>query len=223
MQELIGMIFPYVSVMVFLGGAIYRVGSWATAPKKLNWKLYPVPRGSIAEGAFILEEWASFKMLFRHNRAIWLGSYCLHLSLVALGLWFLFLLLNLRVPFLIRLGVVGLFCSSVYLFVARLWIPQMRVISTPVEFFNLAIFIAIGALGWEAVSLGLGEEFRQWTLSILSLKPKPLPQEPTLIWCILLWEFFLAYLPFSRMFHMASKYFAFHKSRWYNPYEATGH
>lgn len=221
MGTLVGVVLPYVAAVFFLAGALYRLGGWSKAPKRLNWKLYPVPEGLKGEAAYILEEWVSFKMLFRHNRAVWLGSYVFHLSLLALGAWFLILLFGFTVPWLVRLGAAGLFLSSAYLFLVRLWVPQIRLISSPVEFFNLALFMAIGALGWSLMGRQMGEELRSWAVSVLSLKPTALPEDGSFIGFVLLVEFFLAYLPFSKMFHAASKYFAFHKSRWLNPYEAT--
>ncbi|MEJ5376593.1 MAG: hypothetical protein WHX93_08440 [bacterium] len=221
MAALVGVVFPYVALVIFVAGFLYRVGVWAKAPKKLNWKLYPVPHGLGAEAAYILGEWISFRMLFRHNRAVWLGSYVFHLSLAALGVWFLLLLVGPSVPWLVRLGAAALFLSSAYLFLLRLWVPQIRLLSSLVEFFNLALFMAIAALGWSLMGRQMGAELRSWAISVLSLKPVALPEEGALVLLVFLVEFFLAYLPFSKMFHAASKYFAFHKSRWLNPYEMT--
>jgi len=222
MATIVSQVFPYLAILVFLVGAGYRIGVWATSPKKLNWKLYPVPEGLVGEASYIVGEWISFKMLFKNNRAIWLGSYVFHLSLVASAIWFLLLLLGVNAPWLSRLAAAGLFFSSIYLFAARLWIPQVRAISTPVEFFNLAIFIAMGGLGWSLTGRGLSGEMRRWIFSLAGFSPSVLPDEPVLIWFVFLVEFFVAYLPFSKMFHVASKYFAFHKSRWFNPYEVRG-
>lgn len=221
MGTLVGVVLPYVAVLFFVGGALYRLGGWGKAPKKLNWKLYPVPEGLKGEAAYILEEWVSFKMLFRHNRTVWLGSYVFHMSLVGLAVWFLLLLLGVTVPWLVRVGAAALFLSSAYLFLVRLWVPQIRLISSPVEFFNLALFMAIAALGWSLMGREMGPELRSWAISVLSLKPRAITGEGALVVLVFLLEFFLAYLPFSKMFHAASKYFAFHKSRWLNPYEVT--
>jgi hypothetical protein len=124
MATIVSQVFPYLAILVFLVGAGYRIGVWATSPKKLNWKLYPVPEGLVGEASYIVGEWISFKMLFKNNRAIWLGSYVFHLSLVASAIWFLLLLLGVSAPWLSRLAAAGLFFSSIYLFVARLWIPH---------------------------------------------------------------------------------------------------
>lgn len=219
MVTVVSEILPYMAIAIFVLGSAYRILGWARAPKKLNWKLYPVPQGMVGEAAYILEEWISFKMLFRNNRALWLGSYAFHLSLAGIGLWLVLLLVGLSLPWLVRICTVGILLSSSYLFIARLWIPQIRVLSSPVEFFNLALFIAISALGLSIMGQGLAGQFRSWALGLLSLKPVSLPEDGNLLLCLLLVEFTVAYLPFSKMFHAASKYFAFHKSRWLNPYE----
>ena len=219
METLIGQVLPYCAVIVFVVGALYRIGNWMRAPKKLNWKLYPVPQGIVGEARYILEEWTSFKTLFRNNRPVWLGSYVFHVALVALVLWFMLFLFGLSVPWLVSLGAVAMMGSSVYLFAVRLWVPQMRVLSSVVEFFNLALFIGIG---WALVSLtgeGYGQEARTYFIGLLSLRASAPPESGAFIVLLLLAEFFLAYLPFSKMFHMASKYFAYHKGRWFNPYQ----
>jgi nitrate reductase gamma subunit len=95
----------------------------------------------------------------------------------------------------------------------------MRVLSSVVEFFNLALFIGIG---WALVNLtgeGYGQEARAYFIGLLTLRPGAPPESGAFLVLLLLAEFFLAYLPFSKMFHMASKYFAYHKSRWLNPYQ----
>ncbi len=222
MGSLIAGVFPYVAMGIFLVGAAIRVILWQSGPRKLNWKLYPVPRGVVGEASYILEEWISFKTLFRHNRVVWLGSYAFHLALVGLALWLVLFLLGVHVGWLIRGALWVMFGSSVYLFIVRLWVKQMRVISSGLEYFNLLLFVFISWSGIVLLGQGLAEEVREYLLGLLSLSPIPSPSQGMFLLHLLLWEVFLVYLPFSKMFHMASKYFAYHKSRWYNPYE-VGH
>lgn len=219
MGSIIAGIFPYVALGIFLVGAVVRVILWQSGPRKLNWKLYPVPKGLVGEASYILEEWASFKTLFRHNRVVWLGSYAFHLALVGLGFWLILFLLGIHVGWLIRGALWVMFGSSVYLFIVRLWVKHMRVISSGVEYFNLVLFIFISWSGLALLGQGLGDEVREYLLGLLSLSPSPAPSQGIFLLHLLLWEVFLVYLPFSKMFHVASKYFAYHKSRWHNPYE----
>jgi len=220
MDTVIGVIFPYVAAVLFLLGAIVRVTGWMTAPRKLNWKLYPVPEGLAGEASYILEEWLSFKTLFKNNRVVWLGSYAFHLSLVALAAWFAIFLLGVHLPWLVRGGAWVLLGSSLYLLIARLWMPQLRAMSTPVEYFNLLLFILISLTGVNLMGQELSPQVRAYFIGLISLSPIPPPSSKTFLLNLFLLEFFAAYLPFSKMFHVASKYFAFHKLRWSNPYEA---
>jgi nitrate reductase gamma subunit len=216
----IGVILPYASAGLFLIGASFRVITWMRAPRKLNWKLYPVPTGLVGEGGYILEEWMSFKTLFRNNRVVWLGSYTFHLSLFGLAVWFLLFLMGVSVPWLVRLGMIALLVASLYLIVVRLRVPQMRILSSAVEYFNLVLFALISFIGFQLTGEGVGNQARAYFVSLLSFQPIPPPANGMFLLDLLLLECVLVYLPFSKMFHAASKYFAYHKLRWSNPYEA---
>jgi nitrate reductase gamma subunit len=221
MNTLIGIIFPYVAVIIFLIGAIYRVINWMRIPNKLNWKLFPTPKGLIGEGMYIVEEWVSFKTLFRNNRRVWLGSYAFHLSIVGLICWLILFLLGISLPWLVRAGGIVMFCSSIYLILLRIFVPQMRAISHFVEYFNLVLFALISLTGLIVVGEeGLGQQARPYLIGIISLNPVPPPSNTIFLLNLFLIELFVAYFPFSKMFHVASKYFAYHKLRWKNPYEA---
>ncbi len=221
MGTLIGVVLPYFSAVLFAIGASFRVITWMRAPKKLNWKLYPVPNGLVGEGRYIIEEWMSFKTLFRNNRAVWLGSYIFHLSLVSLAIWFALFLAGVPLPALVRIGTIALFGASLYLFIVRLWVPQMRTLSTAVDYLNLVLLGFTSFIGFQLTGEGVGDQARSYFISLLSLRPIPPPASGLFLLDLFLLECLLVYLPFSKMFHAASKYFAFHKLRWSNPYEAS--
>jgi nitrate reductase gamma subunit len=221
MHILIGVVLPYVAVVLFLVGAGYRVMTWTRAPRKLNWKLYPAPHGLVGEGRYILEEWASFKTLFRNNRTVWLGSYLFHLALVGLILWFVLFLMGVSLSWLVRIGSYVLFGSSIYLVLVRVCMPQVRSMSTAVEYFNLFLFALISFTAVSLLGEGIGSQTRAYFLGLLTFHPVSPPSSNVFLLNLFLLEFALAYLPFGKMFHMASKYFAYHRIRWLNPYEVT--
>lgn len=219
MEKLIGFILPYVAVLLFLFGAVSRVTTWMRTPNKLNWRLYPFPHGMVEETKYIIEEWMSFQTLFRHNRRLWLGSYAFHVALVGLIVWFILFLFGIYVPWLVKICGYLLLGSCIYLLLVRIFIPQMRTLSTFVEYFNLVLFALISITGLSVTGEGLGEQARAYFLGIISLKKVSLPLDPMFLLNLFLLEFFLAYFPYSKMFHIASKYFTFHKLRWTNPYD----
>jgi nitrate reductase gamma subunit len=220
METLIGLILPYVSIALFIIGALYRTITWSKAPNVLNWRLYPVPHGVAGEAKYMLEEVLAFKSLIKHNRVVWLGSYVFHLSMVILILWFVLFLMNLALPWLVRLGAILMLGSCVYLFLVRLLVGPMRHVSTLVEFFNLSIFILFALTGLIFLGQGLDGPARAYYIGLLTLHPVAPPNSLAFLINLLLLEFIVAYLPFSKMFHMASKYFTYHKLKWWRPHEA---
>ena len=115
MEILIGGIFPYLAVLLFLIGASYRIILWTTAPRKLNWRLYPVPESKREEYTYMGEEILTFRALFKHNRALWIGSYPFHIAMAVLFLWFILFLLGLSIPWLVRVGAGIMLLSCLYL------------------------------------------------------------------------------------------------------------
>jgi nitrate reductase gamma subunit len=161
----------------------------------------------------------SFKTLFRHTRRLWLVSYIFHVALVAVIVWFILFMLGLYVPRLVKICGYVMLVACVYLVLVRVLVPQMRALSTFVEYFNLALFILIAITGLSITGGGLGEQARAYFVGLISFSPISPPPNATFLLNLLLLEFFLVYFPFSKMFHVASKYFAYHKIRWMNPYE----
>jgi nitrate reductase gamma subunit len=220
MKTLVAEIFPYVSVLVFLVAGTYRVLKWSTLPKRLNWKLYPTPGGILEEGKYILEEWISFGMLFRNQRALWAGSYAFHLSLVVLLVWFLaFSVWGVNVWWLNRAGTGLMFASTTYMLILRVTSRALRSISTAAEYFHLVLFWGLSLCGISLWGQGIASQARAYLLSIVEFSPKDPPAQFPFLAMLLIAEFIIAYMPMSKMFHIASKFFAFHKLRWFNPYE----
>lgn len=220
METLIGLILPYVSIALFVIGAMYRTISWSKAPNVLNWRLYPVPHGVVGEAKYMLEEVFAFKSLLKHNRVVWLGSYVFHLSMVILILWFVLVLMNLSLPWLVRLGAILMLGSCVYLLLVRLLVGPMRHVSTLVEFFNLSIFILFALTGLIFCGQELGGPARAYYIGLLTFHPVTPPHSLAFLINLLVLEFIVAYLPFSKMFHMVSKYFTYHKLKWWRPHGA---
>jgi len=197
METLIGVILPYVAVFLFLLGAIYRVTNWMRTPNKLNWRLYPFPKGLVGETQFIIEEWMSFKMLFRNNRRLWLGSYGFHVALVGLIVWFILFMFGLYVPLLVKISGYVMLGSCLYLLLIRIFNPQMRSLSTFVEYFNLALFVMISVTGLSIIGEGLGDQARAYFLGLISLNPVSPPPNSM----FLLNLFLFLFLFFHHNFH----------------------
>lgn len=208
-------VLPYMAVALFLIGTLYKLRFAIIAPRKLKWQLFPLPKNKKEEVEYIVGEWVSFKMLYNNNRALWLGSYLFHYSMLGLAVWIVLLLLNISLPRLFLVSSILMLSSSVYILALRVFVKNMRAISGFIEYFHIVLFLLIGSACIFAYGFGF-EGLRAYAFSVASLKPSAIPAG----WLVtvLLAEFFIAYLPFSKMYHIVDKYFTFHVMRWQDPY-----
>ncbi|PRR73641.1 respiratory nitrate reductase subunit gamma [Neomoorella humiferrea] len=212
-QSFIGGVLPYIAIAALILGLGYKVVYWLKAPVNLHWELFPYPRtlgGQISE---LLMEVFTLRSLFHHNRKLWFPSLVMHWGIYTVVFWLFCLVVGL--PFAVYLGVVGgilAVSGSCLLFLLRAIVPELRQISTPVEYLNLLFifFLAFTALMSGALS---DFTFRSYFIGLLTFKPHlPLP-ENYLVFLLLLW-LFMIYIPFTRMAHFAVKYFTYHKVKW---------
>ena len=83
---IVGVILPYVAVLVFLGGMIWRIVTW----KKLaspTMTLFPAPATGVDSNLNIAKEVLFFKSLFHGDRVLWCFAWVFHavLALIFLG------------------------------------------------------------------------------------------------------------------------------------------
>ncbi len=218
LREFIGVGLPYIAVAVFVLGLAWRAMRWALAPRHLKWTLYPPPKGLPGQLVFMAKEIVVFRALLKNSRALWLGAWLFHVAMAMMGLWFAAFLLGCPSRLLPKVGGLLLAGSALYLVAYRLLDRKMRAVSSPVEFFNLAIFVAIIATGAALVYVQGADiaAIREYFVSLATFRPgaEEVPRESMFLVTLLLTEFFLLYFPFTRMVHMVSKYFAFHSVNW---------
>ena len=122
----------------------------------------------------------------------------LHQSIVFIG------------PAVCTAGLLG----AIYLAGLRLADRGLRDLSDPVAFFNLALLAALFAAGlWAALADPGLVEARLHLVSLFRGRPGVVTS-PSLAAAMVLAGLFAAYLPFSRMFHFAAKYFTYHQVLW---------
>src|SRR3989304_4652094 len=95
-------VLPYLTAAIFLAGVVYKIWKWATAPKSLSWGLFPAPSlaGQIKE---IVLENAIQKSVLEHNRALWPGTWCLHIGINFVILAIVLLILGLTSGLLFKI------------------------------------------------------------------------------------------------------------------------
>ncbi|MCL4557969.1 MAG: hypothetical protein M1491_04965 [Deltaproteobacteria bacterium] len=212
----IGAVLPYVAAGLFLFSIAVRIYRWATIRHPLKWSLYPIPDGRSAQLVFMLKEVLSFRAVFHNNRKLWLGSWLFHIGIALIALWFVTFVSGLHLGLALRAGIALITLMPLYLLSVRLINPGLRAVSSPIEYFNLLIFIAIGASGTALLTFGKPdpEAVRGYFLGLLSFHPVPLAGSGLFLCILALSEFFMIYFPNSRMLHMVSKYFTYDKISW---------
>jgi nitrate reductase gamma subunit len=158
----------------------------------------------------------TFHALLRRNRALWAGAFLFHVSLAACAVGLVLFTAAATGPQIAVAGLAGLFACTAYLVLYRLGKRTARKISTPVEFANLGLFLVLSGAGllYALTSAGGAEPVRVWLRGLTTLHPGTIPTEAGFPIALLATEVFLVYFPFSRMIHMVSKWFAFHKVNW---------
>lgn len=82
----VGVILPYVALLVFTVGMIYRIYTWRKLASP-TMTLFPAPPDEKASAVNTLQEVVLFKSLFRGDRTLWLFAWSFHavLALIAVG------------------------------------------------------------------------------------------------------------------------------------------
>lgn len=164
------------------------------------------------------------KKVKEYNRyGMWPFSFTMHWGMYLVCLWFLLLLVevifNVGVvsPVTNTVGIVAFLSGafgSVGLLLKRMSNEDIRGYTAPVDYFNLLFMLAIfgaGIIAW-STSPTFFPDARTQMAGIVFITPQAVP-----FWTglhFLLFELFLIYMPFSRLFHYVAKYFTFDKIYW---------
>lgn len=260
-QLVFGVILPYVALVLFLGGMLWRIFTWARVPVPFKipttcGQQYSLPWIKSAKIESPHKWWGVlarmalevffFRSLFRNTRNeltkgpklsyasnewLWLFALVFHYSFLVVfirhfrlfthpvpewvnGVAYLDGFFQIGVPVL-YLTDMGLVVAATYLFVRRVWNPHLRYISLVQDFFPLFLILGIALSGialryWVKVDVVYVKEL---SLGLLSFNPPMGGEELQAIngWfyahlflvCVL-----IAYLPFSKLTHMAGVFFS---------------
>ncbi len=200
--------------------------------EELDWWTKPRHTSKLGEIKVIGEEVLTLKAVRENNPSLWLSSLLFHYGLYLLfalgaalvvgaialvaGLEPLFWLAG--GPVLSVWGAAGLALATLGalgLLYRRLSRGDLRRSSTPADFLHLILLLAVLAASWGSwFAVDRDYMFAGAFLGALaSGRPVPMPN-PIVATEIALLGVFLAYLPFSHMTHMFTKYFTWHSVRW---------
>jgi len=201
--------------------------------EQLDWWAKPRRRSFFGMLTYMMREGLFFEKCYRNNRGLWYFTYPFHTGLFLLGGW-LFLLfvgamamifgvtesiaLITAIHYLtIGVGVAGFALStigSIGLLIKRSIDENLRLYSSPADYFNLTFILAIvlsGLCSWYFFDQGFAYA-REFMKSLITFGPAP--TNPAMTIGIILLSLFLIYIPFTHMMHWLTKYFTYHRVCW---------
>ena len=251
LQVLFGIIIPYIAVLIFIVGFIYRVMDWASSPvpfripttcgqqKTLPWIKQNKIDNPFTTGGVIIRmmlEILCFRSLFRNTRMslnegpkisyvwekwLWLAALAFHYSFLTVLIRHLRFFLEPvpvclqwleKIDGFFQIGLPGLFISGAvllaavtFLFLRRIYLPQMRYISLAADFFPLFLIISIAITGilmryfTKVDVVGI----KELAMGLASFHPA-IPEGIGAIFYIHLFlvSILFIYFPFSKLMHM---------------------
>jgi len=156
---IVGVILPYVALLVFLGGMAYRLYTWKKLPSP-PMTLFPAPKDKKATTINTLQEAAFFKSLFNGDRVLWLLAWAFHAVLLLIFVGHFRVVTGMIDSTLASLGMsqdgittmsntaggaagVVILLATLLLLVRRLTLPRVREITGPADYLALLLIAAI--------------------------------------------------------------------------------
>lgn len=196
------------------GGSYYEEPEWWTKSREVS-------HGN--ELKEMLKEMLFIKKLFKNQKGLWWASYSFHLGIYFLFAWTILLLISVAWPaaFIVYLasmvGIVGFILAvlgNIVLLMRRIFEPTLKKYTTPQEYFNLILILAVllsGIYAWSGEMFVQAQETMGQLLSFQALHVGT-----ALAIHLVLLGFMFFYIPLSKMSHYIGKYFSFHKVLWEN-------
>ncbi len=206
----------YTAVAVLTIGVLWKIFLYARTPVPHMIAVAPVPRTRLGVLSRLVRETLFFESLFRASKWTWLFGWIFHYALAVVLLRHLYFVTD---PIPAWLGIVFvpsdyaawlLTASLVGLLLRRLSVSRVRYISSPSDYAMLLLLLVIGASG---LLLRYGTHVnivavREFTLGLLALSPKDLPQNLTLYIHIFSVAILAVVFPFSKLIHFPGYYFS---------------
>ena len=222
-QLLVGRILPYAALLFFLVSIIYRITKWMSAPQALKWSLYDVPDAG-RKWTLGIFSFFGLRSLFRYNRGLWLGAWVFHMSLWAILLWHVIRFAGWGSDFWFTIDEwIDMICkwtllgSLIYIVIFRVAVRQMREITGTVEYFNLALMLAIVISGIQLKGNVDPYSTGMYLVSLITFGSEPFPEGGTILivhWLLSL--LLLIMLPYGKMSHFLSQYVSKSRIDWVN-------
>ncbi len=218
---------PYFTIVIFIGGLIYRIQGWINTPLPMPLSV-TYPKSRIDQIIKILREILLFPSLIKNDRNLWIGAWPFHaaLAIIILGHSRLFTTIPDKILFTIGFtptgikalstilggiaGIVIMF-SLMYLLARRFTEITVRNMSNPMDYLILIWLLGIVIAGnymhfYNAPYTDIAE-MRTYLKSIFILEPIAPPGSTVLLIHMFLVQILLISLPFTKLIHPIGIFF----------------
>ena len=206
----------YLAVFVFWVGLGLRLWTWFETPAPFKIPTTPAPKTRSGAMARVAGEVVLFRSLYRADRALWLGAWVFHLTLLLILLrhlrYFLYPVPAWVMALTPMAGLVGFvfLLPGLYLFARRLIIDRVRYGSLLSDYLLLLLLMAIGALGLlmkyaAPVDVVAAKAF---VLGLITLNPTTVPAHPLFLIHFSLVLILVVYFPFGKLLHAPGVFFS---------------
>ena len=221
MDYLIYVVLPYITIVVFVGGLIWRFRTWWAKPRAKA-VLFPAASNKYVVAGRVVGEIVLFGKTFSISKMLWTAAIIFHfgLLLVVLGhirtiteIGFLWNWFNLDEEGIndvahamgMTAGVIML--TGAVMLTMRRFTPNMRVISL---FRDYALLFGLLAIVLTGISMRLwapihAEEIQHYARGVLTFSPATEISNGIFLWHFFLGQLMVMYLPFSKLVHLVSK------------------
>jgi len=224
LNTLLFILLPFVTVIVFIGGIVYRLTVWRKTPSPGRMTLFPAPTKGAGTFWGVVRESMLFSGLFKGDKTLWGFAWVFHVALLLIfvghirvftdfpALW---ATLNINADSMSATfgGIAGVVVAltALFLLVRRIGIERVREITLSTDFFALILILAILITG---NMMRFGEHFdleltRTYfsNLMTFSFAGVEIPQSGIFRVHFLLAQLLIIYIPFSKIMHLGGIFF----------------
>lgn len=221
MKSSFGSVMVCAGVLFFGIGTLWRLIRWMKTEVPFSLTLFPLDKTIPGKMRSLAMETFFFRGLYREHPSFWALVWLFHFSLALIllghvvGIYcnrqqFVFFGVTPEVSRQLSLafgGIAGsvLLVSAAVLMIRRLSEPELLKLSPPEAYFDFVLILAVALSGMIMYLPGFHtniEEVGAYMGEILHLAPAAFPDNPVFVIHFFLAIVLVAYLPFSRMFHV---------------------
>jgi len=211
-------IFPYIAIVIFVVGTIYRLWQWLIRPVPLRINLAPAKTTWAGVTGKIAAEVLLFISLFRNDKTLWITAWVMHVCglVVLIGSHFLGIVdssLAIYAGYSLPAGKTIIYIAAVFSFpliaallfllFKRILTREVRIISIPTDYLALGLILAHVGNGVYMsffTQIDMAEATR-WGLGLFTFHPHIVQGSWIFgLHCLTGFGLFL-YFPFSKLFH----------------------